>query len=60
MLWNLPITGSAFKKVYYDPSKGRQAAVFIPAEDIVVPYGASSNLESAERVTHVMRKTENE
>jgi hypothetical protein len=59
MLWNLPITGSAFKKVYYDPSKGRQMAVFIPAEDIVVPYGAS-NLETAERVTHVMRKTENE
>ena len=59
MLWNLPITGSAFKKVYFDPNKGRQAAVFIPAEDIVVPYGAS-NLESAERVTHVMRKTENE
>ena len=59
MLWNLPITGSAFKKVYFDPSKGRQVAVFIPAEDIVVPYGAS-NLESAERVTHVMRKTENE
>jgi hypothetical protein len=59
MLWNLPIAGSAFKKVYYDPSLGRQAAVFIPAEDIVVPYGAS-NLETAERVTHVMRKTENE
>ena len=59
MLWSLPITGSAFKKVYYDPSKGRQVAVFIPAEDIVVPYGAS-NLESAERVTHVMRKTPNE
>jgi len=59
MLWNLPITGSAFKKVYFDPSKGRQMAVFIPAEDIVVPYGAS-NLETAERVTHVMRKTENE
>ena len=59
MLWNLPIAGSAFKKVYYDPSKGRQMAVFIPAEDIVVPYGAS-NLETAERVTHVMRKTENE
>jgi hypothetical protein len=59
MLWNLPITGSAFKKIYFDPAKGRQAAVFIPAEDIVVPYGAS-NLESAERVTHVMRKTENE
>jgi len=59
MLWSLPLAGSAFKKVYYDPNKGRQVAVFIPAEDIVVPYGAS-NLESAERVTHVMRKTENE
>ena len=59
LLWNLPISGSAFKKVYYDPSKGRQVAVFIPAEDIVVPYGAS-NVEDAERVTHVMRKTENE
>jgi hypothetical protein len=59
MLWNLPIAGSAFKKVYFDPSKGRQMAVFIPAEDIVVPYGAS-NLETSERVTHVMRKTENE
>jgi hypothetical protein len=59
MLWSLPLAGSAFKKVYFDPSKGRQVAVFIPAEDIVVPYGAS-NLESAERVTHVMRKTENE
>lgn len=59
LLWNLPIAGSAFKKVYYDPSIGRQAAVFIPAEDIVVPYGASS-IEKAERVTHVMRKTEND
>jgi hypothetical protein len=59
MLWSLPITGSAFKKVYYDPSKGRQVAVFIPAEDIVVPYGAK-DIESSERVTHVMRKTENE
>jgi hypothetical protein len=59
LLWNLPIAGSAFKKVYFDPSKGRQMAVFIPAEDIVVPYGAAS-LETAERVTHVMRKTENE
>lgn len=59
MLWSLPITGSAFKKVYFDPSKGRQVAIFIPAEDIVVPYGAS-NIEDAERVTHVMRKTENE
>ena len=59
LLWNLPIAGSAFKKVYYDPSKGRQVAMFIPAEDIVVPYGASS-IESADRVTHVMRKTTNE
>jgi hypothetical protein len=59
MLWSLPITGSAFKKVYFDPAKGRQVAIFIPAEDIVVPYGASS-IEDAERVTHVMRKTENE
>jgi len=59
MLWSLPLAGSAFKKVYYDPSKGRQVALFIPAEDIVVPYGAS-NIEDAERVTHVMRKTENE
>lgn len=59
LLWNLPLAGSAFKKVYYDPSLGRQAAMFIPAEDIVVPYGAP-NLERAERITHVMRKTENE
>jgi hypothetical protein len=59
LLWNLPIAGSAFKKVYFDPSLGRQVAVFIPAEDIVVPFGASS-IERAERVTHVMRKTENE
>lgn len=59
LLWSLPITGSAFKKVYYDPNRGRQAAIFIPAEDLVVPYGAS-NLETAERVTHVMRKTKND
>ena len=59
LLWALPLAGSAFKKIYYDPSLGRQAAMFIPAEDLVVPYGASS-LETAERVTHVMRKTANE
>jgi len=59
LLWNLPLAGSAFKKVYFDPSKGRQVSVFIPAEDIVVPFGASS-IESAERATHVMRKTKNE
>jgi hypothetical protein len=59
LLWSLPITGSAFKKVYYDPSIGRQVAMFISAEDIVVPYGAP-DLERAERVTHVMRKTTND
>ena len=59
LLWALPLAGSAFKKIYYDPSKGRQVAMFIPAEDIVVPYG-SSNIEDSERVTHVMRKTEQE
>lgn len=59
LLWGLGLAGNAFKKVYYDPSLGRQVAIFVPAEDIVVPYGAS-NLETAERVTHVMRKTENE
>ena len=59
MLWGLGLSGNAFKKVYYDPSIERQVSIFVPAEDIVVPYGAS-DLESAERVTHVMRKTENE
>lgn len=59
LLWALPLAGSAFKKVYYDPSLGRQVAMFIPAEDMIVPYGAA-NLETADRVTHVMRKTKNE
>jgi hypothetical protein len=59
MLWGLGLSGNAFKKVYYDPSLERQTSIFVPAEDIVVPYGASS-LETAERVTHVMRKTANE
>lgn len=59
LLWNLPLAGSAFKKVYYDPSLGRQVAMFIPAEDMIVPYGAA-NLETADRVTHQMRKTKNE
>ena len=59
MLWGLGLAGNAFKKVYEDPHLGRQVAMYVPAEDIVVPYGAS-DLESAERVTHVMRKTENE
>jgi hypothetical protein len=59
MLWGLGLAGNAFKKVYYDPSIGRQVSMYVPADDVVVPYGAS-NLESAERVTHVMRKTPNE
>jgi hypothetical protein len=59
MLWGLGLAGNAFKKVYYDPSMQRQVAMFIPAEDIVVPYG-STDLASSPRVTHVMRKTENE
>ncbi|MFZ4599387.1 MAG: hypothetical protein ACOYNN_12140 [Terrimicrobiaceae bacterium] len=59
MLWGLGLSGNAFKKVYYDPGLERQASIFIPAEDIVVPYGAS-NIETSERVTHVMRKTKNE
>tara|TARA_R110000824_G_scaffold34571_2_gene109485 strand:- start:663 stop:3110 length:2448 start_codon:yes stop_codon:yes gene_type:complete len=59
MLYSLGLAGSAFKKVYFDPNLGRQVAVYIPAEDVIVPYGAS-NIESAERVTHIMRKTDNE
>ena len=59
MLYSLGLAGSAFKKVYYDPSLGRQTAVFIPAEDLIIPYGASSIL-NAERITHVMRKTKND
>ena len=59
MLWGLGLSGNAFKKVYYDPSLERQVSIFIPAEDIVVPYGAS-DLETSERVTHVMRKTPND
>ena len=59
LLYSLGLAGSAFKKVYFDPNIGRQVALYIPAEDVVVPYGAST-IESAERVTHVMRKTKNE
>ena len=59
MAWGLGLSGNAFKKVYFDPSLNRQVALFVPAEDVVVPYGAS-NLETANRMTHVMRKTKNE
>lgn len=59
MLWSLALAGSSFKKVYFDPNIERQVSVFIPAEDFVVPYGAS-DLLTCERYTHVMRKTVNE
>jgi len=59
MLWGLGLSGNAFKKVYFDPQLERQVSLYVPAEDVVVPYGAS-DLRSAERVTHVMRKTANE
>jgi hypothetical protein len=59
MLWSLPATGAAFKKVYYDPTLGRQASVFIPAEDVILPYG-TTDLHSCERITHRMRRTKNE
>jgi hypothetical protein len=59
MLWSLPATGSAFKKVYYDPSLGRQVSMFVPAEDIILPYG-TTDMDTCYRLTHVMRKTANE
>jgi hypothetical protein len=59
MVWGLGLSGNAFKKVYFDPSFDRQTSIFVPAEDLVVPYGAS-DIQTSPRVTHVMRKTENE
>lgn len=59
MLYSLGLAGSAFKKVYFDPNINRQVSIYIPAEDVIVPYGAS-HIQSAERVTHIMRKTKNE
>mgnify|MGYP003146730674 CR=1 FL=1 len=59
MLFNLALAGSAFRKVYWDPSMGRPCSMFVPAEDLLVSYGAPS-LEMAERITHVMKKTTNE
>lgn len=59
MLWGLGLSGNAFKKVYYDPHMERETSIFVPAEDLVVPYGAS-DLQSSPRITHVMRKTEND
>ena len=59
MLYSLGLAGAAFKKIYPNPSTELPAAPFVPAEDLIMPYGAS-NVYTAERVTHVMRKTENE
>jgi len=59
MLFHLPLAGSAFKKIYYDGGMGRAVSKFVAAEDLVVPY-MTSDLESAERVTHVVKMTENE
>ena len=59
MLFSLPLAGSAFRKVYYDPNMDRPCSIFVPAEDVVVNYGAS-DLTTCERTTHVMRKSTNE
>jgi hypothetical protein len=59
MLFHLPLAGSAFRKVYWDHNMGRPCSMFIPSEDLVVSYGAAS-LEMAERVTHVMRRSQND
>jgi len=59
MLFNLGLAGAAFKKVYFDPSLGRQVSIFVPAEDVIIPYGATSAMD-AQRVTHLMRKTKND
>ena len=59
MLFSLPLAGSAFRKVYFDPSLGRPCSMFVPAEDFVVSYGAS-DLTTCERATHVMKKSSND
>lgn len=59
MLFSLPLAGSAFRKVYYDPNMGRPCSMFVPAEDFVVSYGAS-DLNTCERATHIMKRTSNE
>ena len=59
MLWSLPATGSAFKKVYYDPGLGRQVSMFVPAEDVLLPYG-TTDLDTCHRVTHLMRKSKDD
>jgi hypothetical protein len=58
-LWSLALAGSAFKKVYYDPTLGRQVSIYVPAEDVILPYGVTS-VRRTERLTHIMRKTKND
>ena len=59
LLFSLPLAGSAFRKVYYDPTLGRPSGIFVPSEDVVVNYGAS-DLDTCERATHVMRMSSND
>ena len=59
MLWNLGFVGSAFKKVYFDPSLNRQVSMFVPAEDVYIPYG-TTEISNCPRITQMMKKTENE
>ena len=59
MLFYLPLSGSTFKKVYFDPTKNRAVSAFVPSEDLVVPYSAT-DLNTAPRVTHVLRMDENQ
>ena len=59
MLFSLPLAGSAFRKIYFDPTLNRPSGIFVPAEDVVVNYGAS-DLETCERATHVMKKSTND
>ena len=59
MLFHLPLAGSAFKKVYYDPDLARPVAKFVPAEDLVVPYLAT-DLDTTERITHIVKMTKND
>ena len=59
LLFNLGLAGAAFKKVYFDPALNRQVAIFVPAEDVILPYG-STGIRTAERATHILRKTKNE
>jgi len=58
-LWGVALAGSSFKKVYYDPSLERQVSFYVPAEDVILPYGVT-NIRRADRLTHIMRKTKNE